>query len=252
MVEAADIGLEWTPEALEGRGAYRSKYQSDRASPALSASIDREAWDSTMPGEAPAGDATEVRATLRAKSEDEGLFVVVAKESHLQRTGDVLAEAYDLKVVSTERLLVEEVRRTADEEGVPWATVLQADGMDWSARDDVRRQLERRVFRAGKGEESVAWRVRERLYDMDDERLLLVDNGLLGRWDRFLRWELSGERMQLIHALHDRTRKEGPSLVWMVVPAAPDSRMPKIGPRPVPVDESDYFHLRADHLAALR
>jgi len=251
-VERADIGLEWAPEAREGRGAYRSEYRSDRSSPALSASVETESWHSTMPGETPAGDASEVRSTLRSKSDDKGLFVLIAKERHLRRSAEVLAATFDLEVVSVERLLVEELRRAADEEGVPWETVLEADAMDWSERDEVRRQLERRVFHTGEDEASVAWRVRERLLEIDSDRVLLVDNGLLGRWDEFLRWAPTGDRMQLVHALHDRTRSEGPSVVWMLVAAEPDSKMPKLGPRPVPVDESDYFHLRSSHVEVLR
>jgi len=123
--------------------------------------------------------------------------------------------------------------------------------MDWDEQVDVRRQLERRVFRTGQDADSVAWRVRERILARETDRLLRIDNGLLGRWDELLRWSVNGGHMQIVHALHDRTRDIGPSVIWMLTAAEPEPKMPRLGARPVPVDEADYFHLRSRHLEAL-
>ncbi len=255
LVEGADVGLEWSIEADDGKGAYVSSYRGNPSSPALSGTAtSSRSRHSTLPSEDAPALPEDVLDTLERRASRPGFFAVVAAPERLEEAADRLAERYGLTPVSIDALLIEEVRRVSETMEIPWETILQADAMDWDDPDhqSVRDNLEQFVFHTGEGESSVAWRVCERLRQLDSDRLLLTHPGLLGRWDRFLRHEPSGKHMQIVGELQSRTDERGPDVVWMLVPQNLETSKPKIGDRPLPIDAGDYLHLGGDALEALR
>jgi hypothetical protein len=255
VVKEADVGLKFDPSAFEGRGGYVSIFDSERASPAISVPFESEqSQHSTMPGESEEGSPREATDRLRSRAKEPGMLVVEVDQGDLPEATTRLATALGFKTISLEKLLIDEVRKTAEQNQVPWQTVLETDGIDLDDpgnRTD-RRNFKKLVFQTGQGKDSVGRRVLDRVLEVNKERVLLTNVGLIGRWEEFLRWDQHGDRMQILQALYDRKRKRGPNVIWMVVPATSDTNRPKLADQPIEVDERDSFRMRRRYLEALQ
>ncbi|MFB6350536.1 MAG: hypothetical protein ABEN55_17560, partial [Bradymonadaceae bacterium] len=134
----------------------------------------------------------------------------------------------DLTLVSVDTIFAKVLRERSEEAGVDWQLLLEADA------PDAPEQARRNFVHFLKGEEVID-RVYDQIVDAGD-RLLLTDAGLLGHLN-----DLIGT-MRIIERLRDRTRTEGPSLVWLLAPSksAREMARPTLDGQAVAVDDGDY------------
>lgn len=216
LLEKADIGLWWNPDAADGRGGYVSRVQ-DTASvtsasnapprqPTASGHPPREVFS---PEEA---DARLFEEKLRRSLKDGAfLTLLAAQRSYPQALGELQSDRFGLKIIDADRLIIDALRETAGKARVDWPLVLRADAHtgngDWS-------KLMMLVGRAMP-------RVEEQLAGAD-ATVLLLNPGLLARYDK----------LDLLEKLRDRVgRPGGPAGLWLLLP----NQQPMIDGKAVPL-----------------
>jgi len=216
LLEAADVGLRWNPDAADGRGGYVSRFQEavsvttastpPKRQPTASGHAPRETFS---PEEA---DARLFEEKLR-RSLKEGAFLtlLVAQRSYQQALGELQSDRFGLTTIDADRLIIDSLRETAGKARVDWPLVLRADAHtgngDWA-------KLMMLVGRAMP-------RVEERLAG-SDSTILLLNPGLLARYDK----------LDLLEKLRDRVgRPGGPAGLWLLLP----NQQPMIDGKAVPL-----------------
>ena len=241
LLEEADVELALDPERREGKGEYVVSGTVDDSKPNLtrgtaSGSVTTSERELTTAQRK--SRVEECQEQLERKSADRGFFALTVAPKRATQAAAKLADDYDLEPVSLDRVFLETLRDATDQLGIDWNFFLEIDNPDNATANDRNRLAN--LLRNGFGDvPPIVDQVTDRLHEMGD-RLLLTDPGLLGRWQ-----ELGGT-MHILESLRDRTRSDGPELVWLLIPADKQKDRPTINSIAVPVDKGDWLRIPQD------
>jgi serine/threonine protein kinase len=173
LLRRADLGFEWDPQALDGRGAYRP-----RATVATLVSSSTTIWTRSTgaegTGQAIDEDAQRFEDRLRYGLRQGSFLALGVPPKYLLSAERRLTRKFPVRPVSLEALLVTERKKAALEAGAQWAVVRDADAAGPSGPHWL--NLLRIVGRAVTAVEESLMR--------SGQPLLLGYPGLLARYDR--------------------------------------------------------------------
>lgn len=215
LLRRADLGFEWDPQALDGRGAYRPS-----ASVIAPVSSSTTIWTRSTgaEGAGPAIDEDVQRFDDRlCYALGQGSFLALGvPPKYLLSAERRLARKFPVRPVSLEALLVTGMKKAALQAGAQWAVVRDADAAGPSGPHWL--HLLRIVGRAVAAIEEELMR--------SGQAVLLGYPGLLARYDR----------LDLLEHLRDRSgARDGPPGVWLLLAADGQQDLPVIDGRPLPL-----------------
>lgn len=218
LVAQADLGLEWDPQAADGRGAYRPR------GAALLTSSSTVHTRTSRPGEAgpEQEDAGDFDRRIRYAIEN-GSFLALGVEPRLLQSAERrLARNFQVASESLEALLITAMKNAAAKVGADWNIVRKADaagpeGADWRTLlmlvGRAIPEVETRLEKAGKA-------------------LLLSYPGLLARY----------EQLGVLQRLQQSAgRSGGPPAVLVLVAADGQHQLPMIDGHALPVISSNQW-----------
>ena len=196
LLRRADLGFEWDPQALDGRGAYRP-----HAAVIGPVSSSTTIWTRSTGAEGaqPAIDENVQRFDERLRyALGQGSFLALGvPPKYLLSAERRLTRKFPVRPASLEALLVTEMKKAALQAGAQWTVVRDADAAGPSGPHWL--NLLRIVGRAVTAMEGSLMR--------SDQPVLLGYPGLLARYDR----------LDLLEHLRDRSgNRNGPPGVWLL------------------------------------
>jgi serine/threonine protein kinase len=217
LVRAVGLELEWNDAA----SAYRLPDRFGASVSGSSTSLPREptALAPLRPGTMPTPEAAEARA-FQARLDHSlargGFLAFTVDPRHAGRAEAELLERFALKRVSLEARLIEQMKAIAQRAKADWRVVLAADSADHNAADW--RNLIRLASQATDT-------IRDEVVK-DEQPLLLVQPGLLGRYDR----------LDFFAHLRDRAGTAGAvQVAWVLIPSDAQETLPMLDGRAIPV-----------------
>ena len=219
LLRDAGSELQWTPDAADGQGAYRSDFRSfvtlGSGTSYARSSRGTARVAETAPGEWGDTDAFDER--LQRALKNRAFLALTVPPRRLADAERALASAFAVDARSLDELLIRHMKAAAREAGADWGIVLRADrgprgGADWAT---LMRLVGHRALPRVRAELAEAPRA-----------LLLTNLGLLARYDQ----------MTFIDELRDAAGgPDGPPGVWLLVPSDAQESRPMVDGRPVPV-----------------
>jgi hypothetical protein len=161
-------------------------------------------------------EARQFEERLRHAHADGGFLVLTVRPSRMRRCEDELLRRFRLERVSFDDLLIEALRKEADELEIDWKVVEQADGAEHSSQDW--HNLMHLVAR-------VAPKIAADLCERR-EHLLMVHPGLIARYDQ----------MTVLETLRDRVGHDVPCPgLWVLVATDGQHDLPTLDNAEIPL-----------------
>jgi serine/threonine protein kinase len=221
LLRRADLGFEWDPQALDGRGAYMPRVA---VATLVSSSTSIRTRSTGAEGAGPVidEDAQRFEERLRYCLRQGSFQALGVPPKYLLSAERRLARKFAVRPVSLEALLITEMKQAALQAGAQWVVVRDADAVGPKGPHWL--NLLRIVGRAITGMQVSL--------TQSEQPLLLGYPGLLARYDR----------LDLLEHLRDRSgARDGPPGVWLLLPTDDQQELPAIDGRGLPLISSSQW-----------
>ncbi len=220
LVEEIGLGLEWKPDAADGKGAYEPVYRNS-LSIQTSESIPERRRTHVLPlptaaAVDPSIAAARVLEEKLQRSADEGAFLVLSVEGRFLRQAWQELQRFNVEPLNLDSLFLQTMKSRAEALKVRWDIVLQADAAEPGSTDW--RRLQQLVTQC-------LPTIEQALRQPGRTRLLL-NPGLLARY----------QQLHLLQDLaNDVGRKDGIHGLWILVPASGQAALPTLNHQAIPI-----------------
>jgi serine/threonine protein kinase len=224
LLEEVGFPLQWNNQAAGGKGAYQSKHVAFSSGGSYTVGSRMRTIEQQPVGEMVSAEIAEAQRLEDKLSlaKEQGSYLVLTIDPKYLPDAASQIERIGARKVNASELFLTAMKAKAEELGVPWEVVLEADAADPRSADWSR--LQELVRRAIPG-------VLEPLRNSKED-ILLTDAGLFARYGR----------MNEIDSLRNDTgTQSGPHSLWLLLPGHGASTTPTLCGQAVPVSNPAQF-----------